>query len=152
VFLLLFGSCSRVIRYNAHMHPTGAWSKSAPARNAPDVSPHSSKTLSCQCPDSPLLGKRLGLEPLEMNPADPPVNTFGERLGYRDGGRLWLTLLETFGTLPVTTLLPFLLQAGGVMRKPYNIPTVSLSFGNSWCFQIPDGLSGWGVMRTRRQI
>ena len=32
------------------------------------------------------LGKRVGLEPLAMNPADPLVHTSGERLDYRGGG------------------------------------------------------------------
>jgi hypothetical protein len=36
-------------------------------------------------------GNQAGLEPLEMNPTDPFVNTFGERLGYPDEGTGFLT-------------------------------------------------------------
>ncbi len=62
---------------------------------------------------------------------------------------MWLTAHKPGSTLPLVGR-PDL--SGGVMRKPYNIPTFSVPFCNSLFFPTLSGFGVWRIMRTRCRI
>ncbi len=63
-----------------------------------------------------------------------------------------LTAHELGDTLSPTVCPTSLLLSGGVMRKPYNIPTLTIFFCKSLFINGLWYFGRWGVMRTRRQI
>jgi hypothetical protein len=71
---------------------------------------------------------------------------------YWIGGRLRLTTPEAGDSLLPMVPPTYACYPGGVMRKPYNIPTSSLLFDHSVGCQSIDGMSGWDVMPTRCHI